>query len=423
MTSVQLAMGGESLDYPNALVDSVMTKISTGGASDETATPEPLGKCMNPATGKPVSARRDAEALLPAPGTVESSEDGNGTGRCPECATTVKLSSKGFITAHTVRRENIPQPPPTVRLAERQTAVTDTGVHIGSPDTSERSRDAELSGVAFRDWHPPMILPGPTVKIVMRKPKGDGKGYTTETVEVPGTEQNVRTALRQEQRKKQRVDKKTGELVGGPDPKLLRRYADMLKGLTGLAATGSLGYMPGAYRLREAACVDAPHAPQGREERAEGERRGHVPTSPGPAMFKGPAMSGAIPTERDRTTKKGKPRNGIGWSGALGRERIDRIAVSGNAEACQGKGCTLPSCTAVIGGRYGYMECRTYRTLSKTRARHYWSQVKRNKERDRAARERAARLKDAPGYPRDYPGYGHIPAPSAGRDPRVGGRS
>lgn len=386
-----------TIDYA-ALVGAIVTKINYARRDQGTSVPDPLGKCVNPATGEPVSARRQDEALLPAPGTVEPSEDGNGTGRCPVCATTVKLSSKGFVTAHTVRRENIPQPPPTVRLMERQTAVTDAGARVGSPDASERAVSASLSGHAYRGWHVPMALPenpesGPTVRIVVRK--ADGKG--TQTITVPATEANVRTALRQEQRKKQRTSKKTGELIGGPDAALLTRYGRMLKGLTGLEAVGVLGAEPGTYMTREAFTVDAVHAPEGREERAREGRSGHVPTSPGPAMFKGPAMSSVPPAESARVTGKGKPRNAIGWGGPLGRERMDRVAVSGNTEACQGRDCTLEGCPAVIGGRHGWMQCHVYRGLSKTRQRRYWQQVKVNRDRDRQAREYAARERACPG--------------------------
>src|SRR5687767_3345285 len=65
---------------------------------------EQLGKCINPATGEPVSARREDAAILPVKGSHTGSEDGNGKGTCPECGAHVRLSGKGFVTAHSVRR-------------------------------------------------------------------------------------------------------------------------------------------------------------------------------------------------------------------------------------------------------------------------------------------------------------------------------
>lgn len=413
MSSAQMIMTGVALDYPNALVDSVITKQSTGQNDKGTAQPEPLGKCINPATGKPVSARREDEAVFPVDGSKVDSADGNGTGTCPECSAHVKLSGKGFLTAHNVRKESIPAPPPAVRLAERQTIVTDTGVRSGSPDKVERARKAELSGHQYQGWHPPMVVVdnGATVALQMRRPKVDAEGNpvrsektgnpltTTETVRVPATEANVRTALRQEQRKKQRTSKKTGEVTGGPDVSLLATLGRMLKGLTGLEAVGTLGAEPGTYKVREAVTVDAPNAPEGREERIrEDGTAGHVATSPGPALVQGRSMSGEIPTERDRTTAKGKPRNAVGWGGPLGRPRPDQIAVVGNAEACQGKGCTLTSCSAVVGDRHGYLECHVFRALSKAQKRRYWANVATNRARDERAREYARRPKAAGGY-------------------------
>lgn len=407
MTSVQLAVPVAGLDYPNALVDSVMVKAGVVAREESALTAvEPLGKCINPATGEPVSARRADEAVFPVAGSVKDSEDGNGTGTCPECSAHVRLSTKGFVTSHNVRKESIPVPPPRVWLVERQTAVTDTGVRVGSPDGAERARGAELSGHSFRGWHPPMVLPqGGTVTLVMRQPKLDADGQPvlgkkgkplTErvTVTVPGTEANVRTALRQEQSKRQRKDKKTGDMVGGPDAALLARYGRMLRGLTGTEAVGVLGAEPGTFRVREAAVMDAPHAPQGRGEgRDEGRVNplGHVPTSPGPAFVQGRAMSGEVPQDRDRVTAKGMPRNAIGWGGPLGRPRVDRVAVEGNAEACQGPGCAVKDCPAIVGGRYGFTACHVFRALSQTDRRHYWAAVAVNKRRDERAREMARR--------------------------------
>lgn len=435
-----MAMSGVVLDYPNALIDSVITQQSVAQSSKaSTAQPEPLGKCINPATGEPVSARRADEGVLPAPGSVKESADGNGTGTCPECSAHVKLSGKGFVTAHNVRKESIPAPSPTVRLAERQTAVTETGVRVGSPDASERSRTAELSGVRYAGWHAPLALPvnGETVAIVMRRPKVDADGRpvlgkkgqpltASETVRVPATEANVRTALRQEQRKELRRDKetgelirdkKTGELIGGPDKALLSKLGRILKGLTGAEAVGVTGAKPGTYQVREAATMDAPNAPEGREERRRADGRvGHVASSPGPALVPGRGMSGEIPAASDRTNRKGGSKNAIGWSAPIGRPRLDPIAVVGNAEACQGRDCTLDHCPAILGERHGYMTCHVFRTLSKTAKRRYWMHVATNKRRYTEARELSRRPKTAGGY-------GHIPAPAAQRDTRAGRQS
>lgn len=422
MSEAQMAMSGVVLDYPNALIDSVITQQSVAQSSKaSTAQPEPLGKCINPATGEPVSARRADEGVLPAPGSVKESADGNGTGTCPECSAHVKLSGKGFVTAHTVRKESIPAPPPTVRLAERQTAVTEMGVRVGSPDLAERSRTAELSGVRYGGWHAPLVLPvnGDTVVVQMRQPKVDAEGNPvlgkngrpltqSSMVRVPATEANVRTALRQEQRKRMRKDKTSGELVGGPDKALLVRLGRMLKGLTGTEAVGVLGAEPGTYQVREAVVMDAPNAPEGREERRrEDGRTGHVLMSPGPALVTGRAMSGVVPGESDRVNSKGKPKNALGWEGGLGRPRADRMVLDGSTVSCVGDGCSIEGCPEIRGGRDGYMACHVYRIMSKTQKRRYRAQVATTRARRKAAEERARELA-APKGTRHAPGYGYV---------------
>lgn len=352
-------------------------------ADEVKAMRETLGKCVNPATGEPVSARNEEYAVLPVKGSVTPSADGHGRGTCPHCGAHVALSKKGFLTAHKVRHNPVPVTPPAVRLVERQAEVTDSGARVGSPDAAMRTRDAELRANAGTA----------TVKIKVKAVQPDGTSKMVLT-DVPGTEENVRTALRQEYAKKQRpvrlngkpvmrTDPETGNKVpvmgGGPDPKLIARYSAMLKGITGTEAVRAVGAQPGTYKVREAVTLDAPNAPQGRDESCDpdrrGDARGHVPTSPGPALVQGPAMSGAVPTDKDRQTSTGKPRNAIGWSGPLGRPRPDRVAVSGNAEACGGKGCTVGGCVAIVGGRYGYLECHVFRLLSKSKKRHYWEHV------------------------------------------------
>jgi hypothetical protein len=345
------------------------------------AVSEILGKCINPVTGKPVSARREDEAVLPVAGSKKDSDDGNGTGTCPECGAHVRLSGKGFLTAHSIRRTPVPAPAPTVRLAERQAEVTDTGARVGSPDASMRTREAELGAAAG------------TAPVTIRVKGADGK---MTDAEVPATADNIRTAIRQQQRRK------------SPDTKLLAKLGSMLRGATGTVAVPVIGAQPGTYKVREAVTLDAPNAPEGREERqGEDGRNGHVPTAPGPALVQGGAMSGEVPTDRARQTRKGMPRNAIGWSGPLGRPRPDRVALVGNAEACGGKACKIDGCVAVVGGRYGYLECHVYRAQSKSRQRRYWEHVATAK----ARAERAAELSQRP---RVATGRGHVTGKSMG---------
>lgn len=376
---------------------------------------ESLGKCINPATGRPVSARREDEAVLPVQGSVTESEDGNGRGTCPECSAHVRLSGKGFLTAHNVRKNPVPAPPPAIRLAERQVETTDTGARGGSPDASMRKREAELGAASGTATVPVKA----TVKdnCVQAKVKDAVtktvtlvmvEGVTPESinqderrsqlVEVPATAANIRTAIRQEQAKEQKPVMRrdpvtgertpTGEMSGGPDFKLLAKLGSMLKGVTGLAAMPVLGAEPGTYRIREAVTLDAPNAPEGREERQrEDGSNGHVPTAPGPALVQGANMR---PEEPKREGKNGKPRNAAGWSAPLGRPRPDRVALIGDADVCQGRDCKIIGCVGVVGGRYGYLECHVYRSLSKSRQRRYWEHVGTSKRRAESARAHAA---------------------------------
>jgi hypothetical protein len=390
------------------------------------------GKCMNPGTGEPVSARNEEDAVFPVEGSVQDRSaggpvpervnlrlpmtgkvDGNGTGLCPFCTTRVRLSGKGFVTAHTVRAENLPVAPPRVRLAERMPEIVATRAVSGSPDKSERVRDAELRGAQMRDWHPPMLLPDVTATVVvrMRVPAEGGKGKPRlKEMRVPATLQNVRTAWRQEHAKEARKSKKTGDMVGGPDQKVLARLSALLRGLSGLQSSDRAMDGSGA-RVREAATYDAPNAPEGREERTrEDGRNGHVATRVmGAALVPGRSMSGEVPSERDRQTRKGKPRNAIGWSEPVGRMRPDAGALNGNAqEVCGGRGCTVKGCTAIVGGeRYGFLECHYFRAQSRSRQARYWQKVKTAKEHARRAREYAGRPVDAA----RHAGAGNVIAP------------
>jgi hypothetical protein len=328
---------------------------------------ETLGKCVNPLTGEPVSARREETAILPVPGTVEGAEDGNGTGTCPECGAHVKLSGKGFVTAHSVRR--MPVPAHKSSTKERQTPATDTGSRVGSPDAAERTRAAELSGATGTD----------TVKIKVRNQE-TGK---SEDKDVPATEANIRTALRQEQRRK------------SPDAARLSRLGSMLRGATGTVAVPVIGAQPGTYKVFEAVTLDAANAPEGRDERKrEDGGVAHVPTSPGPALVQGHSMSGAVPTDRQRVTRGGKPRNAIGWNEPVGRQRVDRVVTTGTLrtpDECEGKGCTVSGCVAIVGGQCGYLTCAEFRALPVNGRKHYWGHVTVNKRRAEAARERMRR--------------------------------
>lgn len=346
----------------DALADPQGLKLTQDEAA---ATQESLGKCINPATGEPVSARKEETAVLPVKGSRTASDDGNGRGTCPHCSAHVKLSGKGFITAHAVRRNPVPVPPPTVKLAEREPAVTESGSRVGSPDASMRSRTAELSGA----------LGTGTVRIKVRNEQG-----RTEEKDVPATPDNIRTALRQERKRKH------------PDAKLLHRLGSMLRGATGSEAVPVPGAMPGTYRVREAVTLDAPSY----EERARDDGSvAHVPTSPGPALVRGVPMAGKVPTDRQRVTHQGKPRNAIGWSEPLGRDRPDRVVITGDAGVCKGRSCDLDGCAAIVGGTHGYLSCAVFRTLGKRPRRRYWEHVATNRSRAQRAAETARRQKDA----------------------------
>lgn len=389
MHSAQMGMGDARLDYSNALVDSLIVKgkgAETVKGSDQ---PEDIGKCINPATGEPVSARREDEALSPIEGSKEPSADGNGTGLCPECTTRVKLSKKGWVTAHTVRNVRIPLPKAAVRLVERKAAVTESGPRTGSPDAAMRARGAELSG-AFGTG---------TVRIKVRPVDpvtGEETGKAKE-IPVPNTEENVRTAIRQEQRKKQRKCKKTGQMIGGPNAAKLAELGAMLRGITGTVSVPVPGAEPGMYKIREAVTWDRDTA-SSRDVRASepGVRDGRVPSSPGPALHTGRAMSGAEPGESDRVNRHGKPKNAIGWDDpANGRVRVDpMVSAGGNPGACQGRnkgrGCKVAGCVAIVGGApFGYLTCAEFRTLSARQRQRYWEGISKRKRVRDAARERA----------------------------------
>lgn len=335
---------------------------------------ETLGKCINPATGEPVSARKDDTAVFPVKGSATGSPDGNGKGTCPECGAHVRLSGKGYITSHSVRSTPVPAPDKTVRLAERAPEVTDAGSRVGSPDASMRTRRAELSGATGTG----------TVKIKMSAKGPDGKSKSV-AQDVPATPDNIRTALRQEQKRR------------SPDAGLLAKLGSMLRGATGTVAAPVTGAAPGTYKVREAVTLDAPNAPEGRDERQQGERKGHVPTSPGPALVNGRPMSGAIPQDSDRVTAKGGPRNAIGWGGPLGRVKPDAIAITGDRASCGGKKCVIKGCVGIVGGeRFGFIECHVYRTMSKSQQRKYWQHVANNGKRAKQAKTNARRVVDMP---------------------------
>jgi hypothetical protein len=433
--------------------DAVAYKLT---GSEVEALRETLGKCVNPVTGEPVSARREEFAVLPVASSVTGSADGNGRGSCPFCGAHVRLSGKGFVTSHTTRQMPIAAPSAAVRLAERQTVVAESGVRVGSPDAAERSRSAELVGAAFKGWHPPLVLPGHTVRITVREPKLDADGRPvlgkrgrplTESrqVDVPATEANVRTALRQEQGKKRRpvyrTDESgrkvpTGEMRGGPDAGVLARLGSILKGLHGAAAVPVLGAAPGTYRVREAAVVDRDTVDtlgeRGNQRdvrpRVAGARDGRVPSSVGPAMVQGRAMEPVVP---ERENRHGKPLNAAGWSDPLGRPRLDAMVVAGgNPEACGGVGCTVEGCVAVVGAHRGVdprevkaRTCAEFRVMTRTQQRRYkaWVAKREAAVREARARKRAGasahmggRVRTADGGQRVTPSQGHITGKAMG---------
>lgn len=385
-----------SADYPNALVDSLITCANVREAEETGAVgPEGLavvGKCINPATGEPVSARREEFAVLPVEGSRDESVDGHGRGRCPHCGARVALSKKGFITAHSMKNVPIPAPDPTVRLAERQAEVTESGARVGSPDAAQRVRGAELAGGVLREWNPPLVWNEnvPTVHIRVRKPRLNEDGtpmlgkkgqplHTSEMEEFPATADNIRTALRQEQARKPRKCKKTGEMIGGPDKAKLAKLGAMLRGATGLDSVGVIGAEPGTFKVREA-CTWAESG------EGAGSNRDVSARVAGVADPRVPTLSNRVPMvqgrsmraeEPKRVGKNGKPRNAAGWSGSVGRPRPDRIAVDGSdPAACVGKGCTIAGCVGVVGERgYGVTTCAEFRTWSASHRKRFWKDI------------------------------------------------
>lgn len=371
---------------------------------ERAAVRETLGKCVNPATGEPVSARKDEFAVPPVKGSISGSADGNGKGTCPHCGTSVPLSTKGYITSHSVR--NTPIPVPKVRLKETAAPVADAGARIGDPTTGEVRRNAELTAAAGTA----------TVMIQMKNPD-TGK---RETVKVAATEANIRTALRQQYAKKQRPERTkspapgvkgtlTGRMLGGPDMDLCRKLSAMLRGVTGTQAVPVSGAEPGTYKVREAVTLDATHfadAGVNGGRGLESEGRGTVAlASPGPALVKGPNMT---PVEPKREGKNGKPRNGT-MAGPLGRPRPDRGAVEGAAAVTKHDPKKAPLCAAeecehIAGGTAGYLTYSQLSALSRTptgrtQRRRYWKHVETNRARAQRAKEyasapRAVRAKD-----------------------------
>jgi hypothetical protein len=141
-----------------------------------------LGKCL--ADGEPLKVKHK---IAPVMGSVrevlggifqgEEIKNAERTGTCPNCGAHVKLSSKGFITAHAVR--NAPQPV-SKALSDTALDVADTGARVGDPEAAAQRRTVEVTG-AFEAG---------TVKVPVK-----GENGRTKLQEAPGTEENVRAAF------------------------------------------------------------------------------------------------------------------------------------------------------------------------------------------------------------------------------------
>lgn len=131
---------------------------------------KPVGRCM--VDGEPLKASHHVTPRSGSvmPGPVVS------LGTCPLCGTReVKLTVKGFLTAHVVRGEPMGKAP---GLSERSIEPTDTGARVGDPYAGDKRRGTEIDGAFVRG----------TVTV---------KGDDGEMEEVPATSENLRLAASQ----------------------------------------------------------------------------------------------------------------------------------------------------------------------------------------------------------------------------------
>jgi hypothetical protein len=143
---------------------------------------ENLSTCL--VNGEPLKVKHK---IVPVPGSIRQIvggmfqgaeiENAERTGTCPNCGAHVKLSAKGFMTAHTVR--NAPKPADK-GLSDQSYDVADSGARVGDPEAGVQRRKVDVLGAL-------------EAGAVMVPVKGENGRVKLE--ERPGTEDNVRAAF------------------------------------------------------------------------------------------------------------------------------------------------------------------------------------------------------------------------------------
>lgn len=193
-------------------------KLTTDAARLPDTAPPITGKCINPTTNEPVTARGD-NLVMPVQGSIRPLTDGvRDSGTCPLCGAHVPLSqSKGAIGSHTVRAQPVGA---SKTLRESRMDVTDTGSRTGAPEASHKHRLTEIDGAYERG----------TVQIPV-----PGKNGRTKLEDAEPTEDNVRAALdywkARKPRKPEAIKAQTTMVST-----LTRRLEAIRKGTTGLHA-------------------------------------------------------------------------------------------------------------------------------------------------------------------------------------------
>lgn len=291
-----------------ALVDIMRIKVRTARVMGHAA--RAVVKCINPVTGEPVSARKDETAVLPVPGSVrdviagrfkgEPVKHAPKTGTCPFCTAHVRLSGKGFVTAHNRGKESVPAP--KTRLVERQTAPTDMGARVGDPDAGSKRRAVDVDGAYGRGT---VEVPG----------KDDAGKRVME--EVPATAENIRTALDYWKGRKPRK-----QASKDTQSRMVSELSRRLRATEGAPAprhdaeTGQ--YVPTVSRGSKA--MGAKMAP-------EASVKALTNMLPGPPLVKGRSLPPELPMFRNRKTGEMERRACGTLLGSLGRDRMDPGAI------------------------------------------------------------------------------------------------
>jgi len=260
-----------------------------------------MAKCT--LDGEPITTKAK---LLPVPGTERAAVAGEfrgGTianpdlmGECPECRALVALSTKGFITAHTMHAEPTPA---SAELSERAIEPTDTGARVGDPAEGFRRRSADVDGAYERG----------TVLVPVKGEKG-----RTKLEERPATQEHVRAALAYWTGRKPRTDASKTEQT-----KMVSELTRRLRAFDGASAP----------RYDATAETYAPSKARGGKEAltAKTTPEGTRHALPGGPLVKGRNMEPVQPTRRNPKTGEREVSSLGTMSGPLGRERIDRTLM------------------------------------------------------------------------------------------------